>query len=199
MDGVGTTQGGVLVLGATNVPWELDPAMRRRFEKRVYIALPDAKSRAKMFKLNLGDTPHSITDEEFSLLGGCSDGYSGSDVAIVVREALMEPLRKCQNAKQFIIDNDDNYFPCVDYPNCPFCPIILSTMNDDEIHIAKTYPCQRCRAQRISLYDIPSDKLLVPVVTFLDFKKALTKAHSSVGINELKKFVTWTEEFGQDG
>jgi hypothetical protein len=54
MDGVGSTQGGILVLGATNVPWELDPAMRRRFEKRVYIALPEAPARATMFKLNLG-------------------------------------------------------------------------------------------------------------------------------------------------
>ena len=54
MDGVGHTQGGILVLGATNVPWELDPAMRRRFEKRVYIALPEANARAYMFKLNIG-------------------------------------------------------------------------------------------------------------------------------------------------
>ncbi len=38
--GVSNTHDGLLVLGATNVPWELDPAMRRRFEKRVYIPLP---------------------------------------------------------------------------------------------------------------------------------------------------------------
>ena len=54
MDGVGNTHGGILVLGATNIPWELDPAMRRRFEKRIYIALPDPRARAIMFKLNLG-------------------------------------------------------------------------------------------------------------------------------------------------
>ena len=42
------------VLGATNVPWELDPAIRRRFEKRIYIPLPDAAARAYMTRLNLG-------------------------------------------------------------------------------------------------------------------------------------------------
>jgi len=41
MNGVGNDIDGVLVLGATNVPWELDPAIRRRFEKRIYIPLPD--------------------------------------------------------------------------------------------------------------------------------------------------------------
>lgn len=51
MDGVGANQSGVLVLGATNVPWELDPAMRRRFEKRVYIALPEVPARTSMFKV----------------------------------------------------------------------------------------------------------------------------------------------------
>ena len=47
---------------------ELDPAMRRRFEKRVYIALPEPTARTIMFKLNLGDTPHAITDEQFEYM-----------------------------------------------------------------------------------------------------------------------------------
>jgi SpoVK/Ycf46/Vps4 family AAA+-type ATPase len=51
--GVGHDDTGLLVLGATNVPWELDPAMRRRFEKRVYIPLPEENARATMFRLNL--------------------------------------------------------------------------------------------------------------------------------------------------
>ena len=127
MDGVGNTQGGVLVLGATNVPWELDPAMRRRFEKRVYIALPEASARAKMFRLNLGDTPNNVTDAEFDDMAARAEGYSGSDIAVVVREALMEPLRKCQTAKQFVVDQLGNYHPCDDYPHCPRCPILLST------------------------------------------------------------------------
>lgn len=68
--------------------------MRRRFEKRVYIALPEANARTKMFQLNLGDTPNNLTHEEFQVLGERAEGYSGSDIAVVVREALMEPLRK---------------------------------------------------------------------------------------------------------
>lgn len=53
MDGVGHSQGGLLVMGATNTPWELDEAFRRRFEKRIYINLPEPSSRAYMFKLKL--------------------------------------------------------------------------------------------------------------------------------------------------
>jgi hypothetical protein len=52
--------------------------MRRRFEKRVYIALPEPSARTVMFKLNLGNTPHGITDEQFQFLGDRSEGYSGS-------------------------------------------------------------------------------------------------------------------------
>ena len=45
MQGVGNDDDGILVLGATNIPWGLDPAIRRRFEKRIYIPLPDFEAR----------------------------------------------------------------------------------------------------------------------------------------------------------
>lgn len=196
MDGVKGSQGGVLVLGATNVPWEIDPAMRRRFEKRVYIALPEPPARAKMFKLNLGDTPNDITDEQFQSLGDIAEGYSGSDIAVVVREALMEPLRKCQMARQFIKTSDDLYYPCEDYPNCAYCPIQLS---ETVFHDTEEKTCKYCGAERMTLYDVPGDRLKVPIVTYADFEKALHRSHSSVAPSELRRFEEWTAEFGQEG
>lgn len=86
---------GVLVLGATNVPWELDSAIRRRFEKRIYIPLPDAHARTAMFKIRLGKTPHDLTEDDFFELGKATEGYSGSDITIVVKEAMMMPVRRC--------------------------------------------------------------------------------------------------------
>jgi vacuolar protein-sorting-associated protein 4 len=175
--------------------------MRRRFEKRVYIALPEAVARARMFKLNLGDTPNSLTDADFNALGENSEGYSGSDVAVVVREALMEPLRKCQTAKQFYINPEGFYVPCATYPNCLQCPMAL---NFPQEGVSSAPPgvhtvCAACGVHRMTLYDVPGEKLLVPVIDMQDFQKALKKAHSSVGTDELEKFVTWTEEFGQEG
>jgi vacuolar protein-sorting-associated protein 4 len=51
MQGVGNENGQVLVLGATNMPYSLDHAVRRRFDKRIYIPLPESKARAHMFKV----------------------------------------------------------------------------------------------------------------------------------------------------
>ena len=176
-------------------------AMRRRFEKRVYIALPEPVARTIMFKLNLGDTPNSLSEQDFATLGDMSEGYSGSDVAVVVREALMEPLRKCQTAKQFMVDNEGMYLPCPSYPNCLQCPMALHTplpgVNCAPPSISTQ--CTHCGAMRMSLYDVPGEKLKVPVIDYEDFLKALKRAHSSVGTDELERFVTWTEEFGQEG
>jgi len=89
MDGVGKSQGGgrVLILGATNVPWQIDSAIRRRFEKRVYISLPEAGPRTFMVKLHLGDTPNNLTQADFERLGQLTEGASGSDIKVLVKEA----------------------------------------------------------------------------------------------------------------
>ncbi len=53
MQGVGHDDNGVLILGATNLPWSLDSALRRRFEKRIYIPLPDEEGREYLLKNKL--------------------------------------------------------------------------------------------------------------------------------------------------
>merc|ERR1719203_8747 len=92
MQGVGNDNDGILVLGATNIPWVLDSAIRRRFEKRIYIPLPEAHARTAMFKLNMGSTNANLTEDQYRQLGSNdkSDGYSGADVSLVVRDALMQ-------------------------------------------------------------------------------------------------------------
>ena len=138
MQGVGhqDSERNVLVLAATNIPWELDPAMRRRFEKRIYIPLPSAYARSTMFRIHLGctssnPTPNTVEDEEFRLLGEMSEGWSGSDISVCVREALMNPIRVCQSAKQFVPfyneEGEVKYIPVPYYPSCPHCPMNLSS------------------------------------------------------------------------
>lgn len=65
------------MLGATNTPWSLDAAIRRRFEKRIYIPLPELDARKSMFKLHLGNTPNNLAPEDFITLSKHTDGYSG--------------------------------------------------------------------------------------------------------------------------
>lgn len=101
MDGVGKDSKGVLVLGATNIPWQLDAAIRRRFQRRVHISLPDLPARTKMFELAVGTTPCALTAADYRKLGELSEGYSGSDISIAVQDALMQPVRKIQTATHY--------------------------------------------------------------------------------------------------
>ena len=56
-------------LGITN-PYALDQAVRRRFDKRIYIPLPEPPARASMFKIHLGDTPNALTQARRWRAGG---------------------------------------------------------------------------------------------------------------------------------
>jgi vacuolar protein-sorting-associated protein 4 len=111
MDGVRRSEGNVLVLGASNVPWEIDAAIRRRFEKRIYIPLPEAEARSRMVKLHLGDESNDLSDADFDRLGRLTEGASGADIEALVKEALNEPVRRFHKAQQFM--KVGNFFiPC---------------------------------------------------------------------------------------
>ncbi|KAL0369538.1 UNVERIFIED_CONTAM: protein SUPPRESSOR OF K(+) TRANSPORT GROWTH DEFECT 1 [Sesamum angustifolium] len=112
MQGVGHTDDKVLVLAATNTPYSLDQAIRRRFDKRIYIPLPDVKARQHMFKVHLGDTPHNLTESDFEVLGRKTEGFSGSDISVCVKDVLFEPVRKTQDAMFFIKTSNGMWMPC---------------------------------------------------------------------------------------
>ena len=187
-DGVGKTGHDVLVLGATNLPWDLDAGMRRRFEARVYIPLPDAEAREEMVKIHLGDTPNNLSDADFEKLGRNTKGFSGSDIKILVKKALMEPIHRCERAKQFKRVRHGLYVPCEVYPNCSSCRKNHKT-------------CKSCRARWMTLDDIPGDNLKDPVVEMRDFVFALKNLPASVSEREISMYERWTKtkKLGESG
>lgn len=93
MDGLMKTNELVFVLAATNIPWELDGAMLRRLEKRILVPLPEPEARRAIFEELLPSVP----DKEklpYDLLTEKTEGFSGSDIRLLCKEAAMQPLRR---------------------------------------------------------------------------------------------------------
>lgn len=165
MDGVTRDESKpVMVLGATNTPWSLDPALRRRFEKRVYVPLPDEPARTKMFATG------GLSQEDCSVLAKETEGYSGADIDVVIRTALMEPLREAQLATKFTKDEAGMYLP---------------DQEKGEVEC--------------SLYDIEDNMLKLRDVSVGDYRSALKRSSCTVSRGDLCRFEEWTRDFGQDG
>lgn len=93
MDKLKTIKEKVSVLATTNMPWELDIAALRRFERKIHIPMPDKKARMNIMKLHAG-THHTLKDEDFEFLSEHTEGYSGSDLSTLVNDALMRPIKE---------------------------------------------------------------------------------------------------------
>ena len=83
----------ILFMGATNVPWQLDPAVLRpgRFDEKVYIPLPDLPARRKLLDLYLSHRPLSA-DVNLDAVAAQLDGYSGADVKYICDRSAVIPF-----------------------------------------------------------------------------------------------------------
>ncbi|KAA8649785.1 hypothetical protein EYZ11_005385 [Aspergillus tanneri] len=88
----------VLVLAATNMPWDIDEAARRRFVRRQYIPLPEHEVREQQLRTLLGHQVHDLSDSDIQALVQSTDGFSGSDVTALAKDAAMGPLRNLGEA-----------------------------------------------------------------------------------------------------
>ncbi|KAL4189019.1 hypothetical protein AMTRI_Chr08g163420 [Amborella trichopoda] len=176
MQGVGNNDQKVLVLAATNTPYALDQAIRRRFDKRIYIPLPDVKARQHMFKVHLGDTPNNLTEIDFENLARRTEGFSGSDISVCVKDVLFEPVRKTQDAMFFVKSASDMWMPCG--PKQPGA--VQTTM-------------QELAAKGLASLILP------PPITKTDFDKVLARQRPTVSKTDLEVHERFTKEFGEEG
>ncbi|POI27198.1 hypothetical protein CIB84_009052, partial [Bambusicola thoracicus] len=156
--------------------------LETRFEKRIYIPLPEDHARAAMFKLHLGSTPNLLTEADYRELGKRTDGYSGADISIIVRDALMQPVRKVQSATHFKKVKG----PSVSNPNTMVDLFTPCSPGDPE-------------AEEMTWMDVPGDKLLEPKVSMADMLRSLASTKPTVNEQDLEKLKKFTEDFGQEG
>lgn len=167
MDGFSSENHNVFVLAATNFPLQLDIGIRRRFEKRIYIGLPDTAARAQLIRLHLGATAHTIADSHFDFLAKRTDGFSGADISILVRDALMLPVRRMITATHFRLV-DCKWLPC--------------QPSDDG-------------AEQRSMQSIGDAMLGEMPITAQDFLPALKTMHASVSPQDLRQYEEFRQQY----
>ena len=98
LDGVNTSNDGVLVLGATNAPWHLDSAFRRpgRFDRILFVPPPDAAARAAILRLFLRGKP--VDDIDYDAVAKKAEAFSGADLKAVVDVTIENKLKEAMKS-----------------------------------------------------------------------------------------------------
>ncbi|XP_066425813.1 katanin p60 ATPase-containing subunit A-like 2 isoform X5 [Molothrus aeneus] len=148
MDGLARSDDLVFVLAASNLPWELDSAMLRRLEKRILVDLPSEEARRVMIQHWLPPLSHSggvklRAELDYSLLSQETNGYSGSDIKLVCKEAAMRPVRK-------IFDALENHQP--GNSNLPMIQLDTITTADFLDVITHTKPSAKNLSQKYTAW-----------------------------------------------
>lgn len=131
-----------------------------------------------MFEIHIGTTPCQLESKDYRTLADKTEGYSGSDIAIVVRDALMQPVRKVIGATHFrqVQDQDENGEPKTKWTPC-------SPGAKGAVEKAWT--------------DIGSDELMEPSLRIKDFLASLETTRPTVTESDIKKHEQWTKESGK--
>lgn len=85
----------IIVVAATNRPEDCDPALLRRFAVRVIVNLPSHRDRTKILKRYLANIHHTLSSTQLDSLSLETEGWTGSDLESLTREAAMAPVREC--------------------------------------------------------------------------------------------------------
>ena len=144
--------------------------MRRRFQKRIYIPLPNESARFTLFKLHFGKKGHDLTDDDFREMAKMTEGYSGSDIANISHAALNYPIRVLQRSKWFKKDEEGMYVPC-----------------------------KEGEGERNDVFKLPKGQVRVPIFHREDIPVIMKRATKTTAASELGRYTEWMKNFGEDG
>lgn len=159
----------VLVMAATNRPQELDEAALRRFTKRVYVTLPDLQTRIMLLKRLLAKHNDPLSAEELFEMAVLTEGYSGSDLTGLAKDAALGPIRG-----KFLLDFITN-----------FQSILL-------INIFAFFFFSELNPEQVKALDLN----LVRNITLKDFLDSLKRIRRSVSPSSLAAYEKWSLEYG---
>jgi transitional endoplasmic reticulum ATPase len=144
MDGIGT-RGNIIVVGATNRPNAIDPALRRpgRFDREIEIGVPDKKGRLEIVQIHTRNMPLA-KDVELKKLSEITHGYTGADIAALCRESAMKALRR--------------YIPEINLEDEKIPPHMLDSMEVNIGDFTKAYREITPTAMREVYVEIPTIK-----------------------------------------
>ncbi|RQM08963.1 hypothetical protein DD237_006627 [Peronospora effusa] len=176
----------VMLLAATNLPWELDEAMRRRLTKRVYIPLPEAKARRAIFELNLGQI-------DLGLDVKLDDLVVDTDVCAwlcLATAAMTSPMFAKQES--ISLSNSTRNLGML-FSICG-CYSLAKRMPVKRVYTPELLLKMRREMEAgEELREFEMERL---VVTKADFAEALSNVSKSVGHDQLRRFEEWEAEFG---
>lgn len=115
---------------------------------------------------------HYFDDEDFENLAENTDKYSGSDIEVVVSQALLKPLERLMDENSTFMKTSDNKYRLAG---------------------------KKEKGEKIDLSKIDESRIIIPKVTNDDFTEAVDECKATVSEEDLNKHEEFTEKFGQDG
>lgn len=189
MDGIKSINDKLFIIAATNMPQNLDTAILRRFAKKIYIGLPSHQARRAMFERGLAKNEHTLTDTELDELAHRTKGYSGADIAMVVRDALHQPVMHLAGAQRWVVRPSTGAI-------MPYVP----HKHDTDLTLGRLthFP------HEATWHDLPEDTLTRLDLAYLaigmaDLVTCLKRIKPSTDAQKLAGYSEWTALHGEHG
>ncbi|KAJ8937303.1 hypothetical protein NQ314_011942 [Rhamnusium bicolor] len=155
----------MFLICATNCPWDLDTAFLRRFQKRIYIPLPNFAERYELFQLFTKNTQLENDSDYWEHLIEKTEGFSGSDLSGLVQCALNNPIIELEDIKIWKLAPDGFYEP------------VITT---EDFNMEEIICCE--------LGDLPYNSVRARSVHMLDLINSLTSITATVSSAEIRKY-----------